>query len=127
MDHSWDTVPDAWRLHELLLQNWLKWHVNAKGRCDGAGVLCILIVPRSWFTDPEVCCAGIVGCNIKSSNSFHCGEISRLFCQCGVNTQFSLLMGNTSEIALQRHIKGIGALKFHCAHWVYIDDLPTPP
>ena len=67
-------------------------------------------------------------CYIKSSNFVHCGEISRLLCQYGVNTQFSLLIGNTSEIAtLQRHIKGIGALKFRCADWVYADDLPMPP
>ena len=26
-----------------------------------------------------------------------------------------------------RHIKGIGALKFRCADWVYTDDLPMPP
>ena len=127
MDHTWDSVPDTWRLYELLLQDWLKWHVNAKERCDGAGLLCILIVVRSWFTHPAVCCVGIVKCTIKASNSVHCREISRLLCQYGVNTQFSLPIGNTSEIAtLQRHIKGIGAPKFRCADWVYTE-LPMPP
>ena len=70
----------------------------------------------------------MVKCTIKSSNSFHCGEISCLLCQYGVNTHFSLLMGNTSEIAtLHRHIKGIGVPKFRCADWLYTDDLPMPP
>ena len=128
MHHSWVSVPDTWRPHELLLQDLLKWHVDAKGRCDGAGLLCIPIVPRSWFTLPEVCHGVIVKRTVKSSNSVHCGEISRLLCHYVVNTQFSLLIGNTSEIAtVQRHIKGIGALKFRCADWVYTDDLPMPP
>ena len=97
--------------------------MNAKGRCDAAGLICILIGPRSWFTHPAVCCAGIVKCTIKSLNSVH-----SLLCQYGVNTQFSLLIGNTSEITtLRRHVKGIGALKFRCVDWVYIDDLPMPP
>ena len=113
LHHSWDSVPDTWRPHELLLQDRLKWHVNAKGRCNGAGLLCIPIVLRSWFTPPEVCRAGIVKHTVKLSNSVHCGELSRLLCHYVVNTQLSLLIGNTSEIAkLQRHIKGIGALKF---------------
>ena len=45
----------------------------------------------------------------------------------GVDTQFSFITGNTSEIAtLQRHIKGIGASKFRCADLVCTDDLPMP-
>ena len=45
-----------------------------------------------------------------------------------MNTRFSLLIGNASEIAtLQRHIKGIGALKNRRADYVCIDDLPMPP
>ena len=45
-----------------------------------------------------------------------------------MNTQFSLPIGNTSEIAtLERHIKESGALKFRRADWVYTDDLPMPP
>ena len=128
LHHSWDSVPNAWRPHELLLQGWLKWHVNAKGTCDGAGLLCITIVPRSWFTLPGVCRVGIVKHTVKSSNSFHCGEISGLLCHYVVNTQFFLLIGNTSEIAtLQLHIKGIGAVKFRCADCVFPDDLPMPP
>ena len=79
------------------------------------GLLCIVIVLRSSFTHPVVCCAGIVKCTIKSSNFVHCGELSRVFCQYGVNTQFFLLIGNTSEIAmLQCHVKGIGALQYRC-------------
>ena len=65
---------------------------------------------------------------MKSSNSVDSGQISRLLCLPGVDTQFSFVIGNTSEIAaLQRYIKGIGALKFRCADWVYTDDLPMPP
>ena len=130
-DHTWDIVPNTWRWHELLLHDWLKWHVNAKGTCNGAGLLCIMTVmtvQRSWFTHPAVCCAGILKCAIKSSNSVHCGEISRLMCKHGVDTLFSFIIGNTSEIAtLQHHIKGICALKFRRAEWVYSDDLPLPP
>ena len=45
-----------------------------------------------------------------------------------MDTQFSFITGNTSEIAtLHIHIKGIGALKFRCADWGDIDDLPMPP
>ena len=45
-----------------------------------------------------------------------------------MDTPFSFITGNTSEIAtLQRHIKGIGALKFRCADWLHTDDLPMPP
>ena len=128
LHHSCDSVPDTWRPHELLLQDWLKWHVNAKGRCDGDGFLCVPIVPRSWFTLPEVCRTGIVKCTVESSNCVHCGEISRLLCHYVVNTQFSLLIAKNSEIAtLQRHIKGIGALNFRCEDLVYTDDLPMPP
>ena len=128
MDHTWDSVPNIWRLHELLLRDWLKWHVNAKGGCDGAGLLCIVTVHRSSFTHPAICCADILKCTVKSSNSVDSGEIPRLLCNYGVDTQFSFILGNTSEIAtLQRHIKGIGALKFRCADWVYTDDLPMPP
>ena len=128
LHHYWDSVPDTWRPHELLLQDLLQWHVNAEGRCDGAGLLCVLIVPRSWFTLSEVCRTGIVKSTVESSNSVHFGEISRLLCHYVVNTQFSLLIGNSSEIAtLQRHIKGIGGLKFCCVAWVYTDDLPMPP
>ena len=77
---------------------------------DGAGLLCILTINRNWFTHAEVCRAGILKCTMKSSNSVDIGEISRLLCQHGVDTPFSFLIGNTSEIAtLQRHIKGIGA------------------
>ena len=65
---------------------------------------------------------------MKLSNSVDSGELSRLLCKHGVETLLSFLIGNTSEIAtLQHHIKGIGALKFRCAGWVYIDDLPMPP
>ena len=110
------------------MQDLLKWHVSAKGRSDKAGFLCILIVLRSWFTHHEVCCARIVKCTLKSLNSVHSGEISRLLCQYRVNRGFSLLIGKTSEIAaLQHHIKGIGALKFRCADWVYSDHLPMSP
>ena len=116
LDHTWDSVPDTWRLHELLLQDWLKWHVNAKEKCDGAGLLCILTVQRSGFTHPAVCCEGIRKCIMKSAISVDSGEISGLLCKHGVDTQFSFIIGNTSEIAtLQRHIKGIGALQFQCA------------
>ena len=60
-------------------------------------------------------------------SSVQCDEIARLLCHYGMNPQFSLLIGNTTEIAtLQRHIKGIGALKFHYANWVYTHDLPMP-
>ena len=91
-----------------MLHDSLKWHVNAKGRCDGAGLLCILTVKRSWFTHPAVCCAGIVKCTMKSSNFVDSGEISRHLCNYGVDSQNSLVIGDTSEIAtLQRHIKGI--------------------
>ena len=114
--------------HELLLQDWLKWHVNAKGGCDGARLLCISIVPRSWFTLPEVCCPGIVKQTVKSSNSVQSGEILRLLCHYVVNAYFSLRRGNTSEIGtLQHYIKGIAALKFRCADLVYTDDLSMPP
>ena len=66
-------------------------------------------------------------CTMKSSNSVDGGEISRLLCNYGVDIQFFFVIGNTSEIAiLQRHIKGIGALKFRCADWVYADNLPIP-
>ena len=61
------SVPNTWRLHELLLQDWLKWHVNVNRKCDGAGLLCILSVQRCWFTHPAVCCAGILICTMKSS------------------------------------------------------------
>ena len=115
MHHSWDNVPDTWRPHELLLQDWLKWYVNAKGTCDGAEFLSIPIVLRSWFTLPELCRTGIVKSTVESSNSVHCGEISRLSCHFVVNTSFSLLIGKTFEMAtLQRHIKGVAALKFRC-------------
>ena len=120
-------MPDTCKLHELLLQDWVKWQVNAKGRCDGVALLCILTVQRSWFTHPAVCCAGILKCTMKSSNSADSGEILRLMWKHGVDTQLSFTIGNTCEIAtLQRHIKGIGALKFRCADWVYTDDLPMP-
>ena len=62
------------------------------------------IVLWSWFTLPEVCLAGIVKHTVKSSNSVHSGEISRLFCHYAVNTQFSLLIRNTSEIATLQFI-----------------------
>ena len=128
MDHTLHSVPDTWRLHEPLLQDWLKWHVNVNGKCDGAGLLCILAVQRSWFTHPAVCCAGILNCTMKSSNSADSGEISRLRWKHGLDTQFFSTTGNTSEIAtVQRHIKGIGALKFRCADWVYTNDMPMPP
>ena len=128
MDHTLHSVPDTWRLHELLLQAWLKWHVNVNGKCDGAGLLCILTVQRNWFTHPAVCCAGILNCTMKSSNSADSGEISRLRWKHGLDTQFFSTTGNTSEIAtLQCHIKGIGALKFRCADRVYTDDRPMPP
>ena len=56
------------------------------------------------------------------------GKISRLRWKHGLDTQFFSVTGNTSEIAtLQRHIKGIGALKSRYAEWVYTDDLPMPP
>ena len=128
MDHTLHSVPDTWRLHELVLQEWLKWHVNVNGKCDGPGLLCILTVHRSWFTHPAVCCAGILNCTMKSSNSADSGEISRLRWKHGLDTQFFSTTGNASEIAtLQRHIKGIGALKFRFADWVYTDDMPMPP
>ena len=128
MDHTLHSVPNTWRLHEPLLQEWLKCYVNANGKCDVTGLLCILTVQRSWFTHPAVCCAGILNCTIKSSNSVDSGEISRLRWKHGLDTQFFSITGNTSEIAtLQRHIKGIGALKFRCACWVYTDDMPMPP
>ena len=128
LDHALHSVPDTWRLHELLLQDWLKWHVSVNGKCDGAELLCILTVQRNWFTHPAVCCAGILNCTMKSSNSADRGEISRLKWKHGLDTQFFSTTGNTSKIAtLQRHIKGIGALKFCCADWVYTDDMPMPP
>ena len=112
-DHTWDSVPNTWRLHELLLQDWLKRHVNAKGRCDGAELLCIPTVQGSWFTHLAICCAGILKCTMKSSNSVDSGEISRVLYQHGMDTRFSFVIGNTSHIAtLHRHIKAIGALKF---------------
>ena len=90
--------------------------MNAKERCDGAGLLCILTVQRSWFTHPAVHCARILKCTMISSNFVDSGEISRLLCRHVVDNQFSFLMGKASEIAtLHRHIKGIGALKFRCA------------
>ena len=128
MDHTLHSVPDTWRLHELLLQDWLKWHVNANGKCDGAGLFCILTIQRSWFTHPAICRARILNCTMKSSNPAHSGEISRLRWKHGLDTQFFSIRGNTSEIAtVQRRIKGIGAFKFRCADWVYIDDMPMPP
>ena len=128
MDHTLHSVPDTCRLHELLLQDWPKWHVNAKGKCDGVGLLCILTIQRSWFTHPAVCCACIMKCTIKSSNFADSGEISRLRWKHGLDTQFFSITGNRSEIAmLQRHIKEIGPLKFRRADWAYTDDLPMPP
>ena len=114
--------------YELLLQDWLKWHVNARGKCDGVGLLCIRTVQRSWFTHPAVRFAGIPKCTMKSWNSNDSGEILRLMWKHGPDTQFSFITASASEIAtFQRHIKGIGALKFRCADWVYTDDLPMPP
>ena len=128
MDHTRDNVPDTWRRHGLLLQDWLNWHLNAKGICDGVGLLCILTVERSWFTHPAKCYAGIVKCTMKSWNFVDSVQISRPLCKHGMHTQLSFVIGNTSEIAtVLRHIKEIGALKFRCADWVYIDDLPMPP
>ena len=99
-----------------------------KGDVLGLECPCTPIVLRSWFTLPEVCLAGIVKHTVKSSNSVHSDEISRLICHYAANTQFSLLIRNTSEIAtLQRHIQGIGALKFICADWVYTYESPMPP
>ena len=86
LHHLWDNVPDTWRPHELLLMDWLKWHANAKGRCEGGGSLCMPIIPRSWFTLPEVCRTSIVKCTVESSNSVHCEEILRLLCHYVVNT-----------------------------------------
>ena len=72
--------------------------------------------------------AGILKCTMKSSNFAYSGEISRLMWKHGVDTQFSFITGNTFEIAmLDRHIKGIGALKLRCADWLYTDDLCMPP
>ena len=128
LDYTWDSVEDTWRLHELLLHDSLKWYANAKGRCIGAGLLCILSSQRSLFTHPAVCCACILKWTMKSSNPVDSGERSRLLCHYGVDTQFSFVIGNTSEIAtLQRHIKGTGVLKFRCADCVYTEDLPMPP
>ena len=128
MDHTLHIVPHIWRHHKLMLQDWLKWDVNVNGKCDGAGLLCVLTVQRSWFTHPAVCCASIPNCTMKSSNSANSGKISRLRWKHGLDTLFFSTTGNTSEIAsLQRHIKGIGALKFRSADWVYIDDMPMPP
>ena len=128
MDHTLHSVLNTRRLHELLLQGWLKWHVNANGKCDGAGLLCILTVQRGRFAHPAVCCAGLMNCIMKSLNSSDSGEISRLRWKHGLDTQFFSITGSTSEIAtLQRHIKGIGAFKFSRADWVYNDDMLMPP
>ena len=86
MHYSWDSVPDTRRPHQRLLQDWLKWHVNANGRCDGAALLCIPMVAKSWFILPEVCRAGIMRRTFKSSKVVQCGEISRHLCHYVVNT-----------------------------------------